>query len=120
VVNISYLFKLILQYYQNKHPYFGISPALVKHVKAATILCDNETVINTLNKLKYKKLTPKKFYAADFDILYATSIIAKKLYIHKVLIKFEHIRGHQDKKHKLLTKDAKLNVHALIDWLQSH
>jgi hypothetical protein len=60
------------------------------------ILCDNEAVVETVNKLRLYSSCLKDFYKLDADALLAIVAIRKSLQKQKVTIVVKHIRGHQD------------------------
>jgi hypothetical protein len=77
------------------------------------ILCDNESAVKTINKLKGRELTLKNQYGANMDIirslLYSITILIKK----RVYINIMHVKGHQDKHKKAnFTEEEQLNIQA--------
>jgi uncharacterized protein YpiB (UPF0302 family) len=74
------------------------------------LLCDNESVVKTLNTYKYNKPTMKDFYSADHDIINNIRQIWKKLKRNNIQIAIQHIKGHQDRDGTILSDNAKLNV----------
>jgi hypothetical protein len=78
----------------------------------STLICDNKSVVDTLNKFRYTKMMTKDFYNADHDIINEIVRIRKQIYTEGVKTNIIHIKGHQDKTNKILSEDAILNVAA--------
>jgi hypothetical protein len=68
-------------------------------------------MVETINKLKYRKMTLKQQYAPDVDVIRA--IITTMKTVQTICqIEIKHIKGHQDKSKKHLTNEERLNVEA--------
>jgi ribonuclease HI len=76
------------------------------------LLCDNESVVKTINKIKNNKLTLKQQYSANIDVLRAIKIKIKTLEQRNCQVLISHIKGHQDKNKSKLNNDEKMNVKA--------
>jgi hypothetical protein len=61
------------------------------------ILCDNEAVVDTVNKFRFQSPCLKDFYKADADALLAIVAVRKSLLRQNVKIVVKHIKGHQDR-----------------------
>jgi hypothetical protein len=76
------------------------------------LVCDNESVVKTVNKMMHGTLTLKQQYSANIDVLRAIKIKIKLLAEWKCKILINHIKGHQDKTKGKLNEDEKMNVKA--------
>jgi hypothetical protein len=76
------------------------------------LICDNESVVRTINKMKNNKLTLKQQYSPNIDVLRAIIVKLITLKIKKCNVSIIHIKGHQDKQKKTLSKDEIMNVEA--------
>jgi hypothetical protein len=77
------------------------------------IICDNESVVNTINRIRGQKLTLKQHYSANMDVLRAVCMSLyhlKKKWRCNILIC--HVKGHQDDINKFLSFEENLNVQA--------
>jgi hypothetical protein len=79
-----------------------------------SVLCDNKSVVDTLNITRYHKPSIKNYKSADFDIIDTIRQKWSKFTQMNIQIKITHIKGHQDKRKKFLTTYEELNVAADI------
>jgi hypothetical protein len=85
----------------------------VTHPHQMIILCDNGSVVKTINKIQGQRYSLKQQYAANMDVLRAICISIHWLRKRwRCAIKLCHIHGHQDKHYKALSIEQKTNVHA--------
>jgi RNase H len=96
------LLQLILQYQRIDNS---------KQKPSINLLCDNKTVVNTINTLRHRKMNIKQQYSPDMDIIRAITIGIKAI-AHRIDLKISHIKGHQDKKSSKLNLKAQLNITA--------
>jgi ribonuclease HI len=77
-------------------------------------LCDNKSMIDMINKIKYNIPTLKQYYTNESDILIEIIHQFKEMKKHTNNIQFKHIKGHQDqiKRRNELTNEEILNVEA--------
>jgi hypothetical protein len=76
-------------------------------------ICDNKAVIDSINKLKHKKiLSLKDYYSPDFDVLNTIIQIYRKININELQITFKHVKGHQDRNGTTLNEEAMANIYA--------
>jgi hypothetical protein len=127
IQNTCKLPKIFNKYTSHRSEACGVLSALV-HIQALVlllksssndnrpekflILCDNESVVKTLNKFKTKTAEIKDYYSPDFDILDGIVQLWRQLLHDKVNITMKHIKGHQDKTTSSLSDHAKLNIAA--------
>jgi predicted RNA-binding Zn-ribbon protein involved in translation (DUF1610 family) len=78
----------------------------------ALILCDNKSVVTSINKFQRYGATLKDCYSADYDLLGEIGKIWKQLRKQQLFIKVNHIKGHQDRVKQQLNHQEKLNVEA--------
>jgi hypothetical protein len=81
--------------------------------KRMLIICDNQSIVNEINKLRNKRPTLKQMYAPDNDvisqILHGVAVI-EKAHVHLTI---QHIKGHQDRNATTkLSDDAVINIEA--------
>jgi RNase H len=74
-----------------------------------TIICDNEAVVNMINILKRNEINQKMIYKLDMDIFMEIKYCLGRI---KKNIKFQHVKGHQDKSVLPLMYEAYLNCNA--------
>jgi hypothetical protein len=76
------------------------------------IICDSESVVKIINKMKRTRPTTKFYYSSDADvineILMAIQIIWKKY----GTVTFTHVKGHQDRLGSNLSFEARVNCEA--------
>lgn len=77
-----------------------------------TLYCDNESLIKTINSVRFRQLTPKFHYSTDCDIIREIVFLLQHLGKLYGFIAIRHIKGHQDRSSKTLSKEAILNVEA--------
>jgi ribonuclease HI len=75
------------------------------------LICDNEAIVNTVNKFRCSRMSLKQHFGPDADTIRAI-IIGLKSIERECKIEIHHIDGHQDKHNNSLTKEAALNVKA--------
>jgi ribonuclease HI len=83
------------------------------HPHRIHIICDNEAVVNSINKLRNKKPTLRQHYYSNMDVSRAIFIhlrYLKKRWHCSVLV--HHVRGHQNEHKKILLPDEQLNTEA--------
>jgi ribonuclease HI len=75
--------------------------------------CDNKSVVDMANKMKYRHPSLKQYYLNDSDLMIE---IRHQYYLLKALtndITISHVKGHQDRTNNSnLTKEALLNIEA--------
>jgi hypothetical protein len=76
------------------------------------LICDNESVVRTINKIKNNKLTLRQHYSPNNDVLRAIKVKLLALKIKRCKVLILHIKGHQDKHNKSLSTDEIMNVEA--------
>jgi hypothetical protein len=77
------------------------------------VICDNESVIKTIKKIRNKKLTLKQHYMANIDVLRAIEIYLNYLKKRwRCNIYLSHVKGHQDKHNKTKSSDELINIQA--------
>jgi hypothetical protein len=85
----------------------GIVPSSVN----ICLLCDNKSVVNTVNKFKINKKSIKNFTTADHDIIDEIGKTWRSLRHQNVTVRIMYIKGHQDRnKTTQITPDAELNI----------
>jgi hypothetical protein len=77
-----------------------------------TIYCDNEALVNTINKIKYSTISTKFYYNSDADLIGEILNILKQMRIVNEHATIRHVKGHQDRGTSVLNYDAYLNVQA--------
>jgi hypothetical protein len=78
------------------------------------IICDNKSVVETINTLQNYSPSIKSYNSADFDIIDTIRKKWKTITNKNVEIKIKHIKGHQDRIKKTLSINDSLNVAADI------
>jgi hypothetical protein len=96
-----YLYKRMQKYLQVKD--------IAMDYNEITLICDNESVITNINKIKKYKMNQKIMYTADADVFLEIQQCLKD--IDKQVI-FKHVKGHQDKQSLPLTYLAFMNCEA--------
>jgi hypothetical protein len=62
------------------------------------IICDNEALVNTLNRSRKHKTTMKGYYAPDADVVLQILEIMNSLTAkYQTRFEIKHIKGHQDR-----------------------
>jgi hypothetical protein len=97
------LLEAITTYRQNKNNNTPIE---------SLVLCDNEAVVDTINKFSLQHTCLKDYYQPDADALQYIINMRRKLLQSNVSITVKHIKGHQDRDNTPLTYNASLNVEA--------
>jgi hypothetical protein len=82
-----------------------------RHVQPK-FFCDNEALVNTINKFKYSSIPTKFFYSADADIIREILNIINNLGKNEENVLIKHVKGHQDRGISVLNYDAVLNIEA--------
>jgi hypothetical protein len=76
------------------------------------IYCDNKSIIDTINKLKGRKLTLKQLYIPEINVILEILEEMKQIRGKQVQLVLKHIKGHQDRKMEKLSHPAEMNVEA--------
>jgi hypothetical protein len=76
------------------------------------IICDNEAMIKSLRRYRYKKSTPKTTYLPEMDVIREIINNIKQLESENIQVTLTHIKVHQDRTGTELTNEAKLNIRA--------
>jgi hypothetical protein len=76
------------------------------------LLCDNEALVKTINRLRARPLTPNFFYTPDADIIREILVLISFISNQGETVEVKHIKGHQDRQNRNLSTDALLNVEA--------
>jgi hypothetical protein len=76
------------------------------------LCCDNKSAVETINKLRNKRINLKQQMSPNMDIIREIILCLKQIKVNNGYIRLIHIDGHQDKKKKQLSKFAELNVQA--------
>jgi hypothetical protein len=84
------------------------------HTINVKIWCDNEAVVNTINKFINGIPTLRNYYSPDFDVVDRIIQIRKKLtkLNNNLELQIKHVKGHQNMNDPKLTYQAKLNIQA--------
>jgi hypothetical protein len=91
---------------------FRIGNNMSASVIEATIICDNKSVVDTVNKFRCQGTCLKDFYSPDADILQEITKIRENLANLNVTTKITHVKGHQDRTSNVLSDHAILNIEA--------
>jgi hypothetical protein len=86
--------------------------------KRIIIHCDNIALVQRIN-LHSKRIvvTPKNITAADYDVNKGITTTIDTLLQHNIVIKVQHVKGHQDIKRAVhtLSKESRINIEAYKD-----
>jgi hypothetical protein len=99
----TYLYNKIINFAQQQNK---------NYATMCRIICDNEAIIDTINKLQRVPSTTKQHFNPDADIIQETLWLINNNKHLGGKMKYQHIKGHQDKKQEKLSFEAKLNVMA--------
>ena len=86
--------------------------------KKITIYCDNKSLIQRIRWHKKRTtVTPKNTSAPDYDLEISITNTIDELAKHNIIIKEQHVKGHQDKhtQYHQLPREAQLNIEADIE-----
>jgi hypothetical protein len=75
-----------------------------------TIICDSESVVKIINKMKRTQPTTKFFYSVDADIIYEILMAIKLIWNRYGTVTFTHVKGHQDRNGGTLSYEARVHV----------
>jgi ribonuclease HI len=79
--------------------------------KNIKIVCDNSSLVDTVNKYRIRKRMTKYYYSADNDVITEILYMVNTLVIEGCNIRIIHVRGHQD--HKVTkSQEEILNIEA--------
>jgi hypothetical protein len=81
---------------------------LIQRVKIK-LICNNEAIVKTVNKMKYSKMTLKQHYEPDSDTIGAILLGLKNI-PWQCTMEIHHIAGQQDKNNTTLTREGELNL----------
>jgi hypothetical protein len=76
----------------------------------ALFLCDNESVVKTVNKIQQYGTKTKDYLSPNFNVLNAINTVWRILKQQGIDIKIQHIKSHQDQITKNLSHRAYLNT----------
>jgi hypothetical protein len=76
------------------------------------LYCDNEALVNNVNRLRRKPITTKFFYTTDADIVYEILTLLKTIQQSGEQVTIKHVKGHQDRGRTALNHAARLNIEA--------
>jgi hypothetical protein len=99
-----YLISLMQQYYTLLNTGASIRPHSV------TLCCDNKSAVNTINKLRNRKIPLKQYWSPNSDLIMATLSYINKIGNNAGSIKLLHIDGHQDRQKSKVSGLAELNI----------
>jgi hypothetical protein len=91
---------------------YRLNNDIVNTIIDTLIICDNEAVVDSINKFTEQNTCLKEYYHADADVIQSVIQLRKKLIKQNVIINVEHIKGHQDKGKAPFSFKACLNVEA--------
>jgi hypothetical protein len=80
---------------------------------SANIICDNLSIVSSINRLKTAQPTLKSYYQPDPDVIYRAIRLLCHLKALKAQITMKHVKVHQDKNSgAILDNEAALKVAA--------
>jgi hypothetical protein len=74
-------------------------------------VCDNKSMVESINKFRARPMTLKEQFAPDVDVIRAILNLINNVQ-DKCWLEIKHIKGHQDKNSEKLSPEAVLNVAA--------